>query len=478
MSKNNHTQFSLVSLRPVAGAIATAAIAFALLLIPSGVIAQKPPGEQFSKNMKLISHLPLAGPLEVLDIEVEQELTRPYAYVSRASLNREKRSPAGFQIIDMRKLDDPKVLMTWSIDPPGQELHVGSGMAGKYFKHKGKYYYAQSFQFRSQGPDSDLGVIIFDVTGLPNVSTVREVARIRQPEAPGGVHNLFAYKHSNGRSYLCTTVEATPAIPYGAAIYDIDRLLSGASDQGLAGHVPLPEPRGANRGYHDCVLMFDPATGQDKFYGGGPETTYLGGNYVYDVTDVANPKLLATLHAQESQQAGGHTFVPTNDHRYVMTVMTSLGHNPVRVYDLKPALEGKQAITKIPIGEWTPDPKKSVHMIETRWPYAFIAAYEDGVHVVNMRDPANPRTIAFYDTYDEISPYTGGGVANGVFGIDVRNADGLIVAADMHSGFWAFKMDGFNGWNGHNWGVPNVSSAQDWDNGPDGADKWRKKPTT
>jgi hypothetical protein len=53
----------------------------------------------------------------------------------------------------------------------------------------------------------------------------------------------------------------------------------------------------------------------------------------------------------------------------------------------------------------------------------------------------------------------------------VRNADGLIVVADDYSGFWAFRMDGFDGWNGHDWGMPNASSVQDWDNGPDGAPK-------
>ena len=57
------------------------------------------------------------------------------------------------------------------------------------------------------------------------------------------------------------------------------------------------------------------------------------------------------------------------------------------------------------------------------------------------------------------------------FGIDVRNADGLIVVSDFRTGFWAFRMDGFNGWNGHQWGMPNISSAQDWDNGPEGAPK-------
>jgi hypothetical protein len=46
-----------------------------------------------------------------------------------------------------------------------------------------------------------------------------------------------------------------------------------------------------------------------------------------------------------------------------------------------------------------------------------------------------------------------------------------MVVSDMHTGVWGFRMDGFNGWNGHNWGLPNVSNAQDWDNGPEGAPK-------
>ena len=54
------------------------------------------------------------------------------------------------------------------------------------------------------------------------------------------------------------------------------------------------------------------------------------------------------------------------------------------------------------------------------------------------------------------------------------DADGLIVVSDMKTGFWDFKMDGFDGWNGHQWGMPNISSAQDWDNGPEGAPKPNK----
>ena len=53
--------------------------------------------------------------------------------------------------------------------------------------------------------------------------------------------------------------------------------------------------------------------------------------------------------------------------------------------------------------------------------------------------------------------------ATAPFGVDVRNADGLIVISDMSTGFWTFRMDGFNGWNGEDWGQPDISSVQKWD---------------
>jgi hypothetical protein len=129
-----------------------------------------------------------------------------------------------------------------------------------------------------------------------------------------------------------------------------------------------------------------------------------------------------------------------------------------------------------------------------RWPYVFVSAYEDGLQVFNMMDPTNPYTVGYYDTFDgphgltkgpgdvyryakdaPTSTYAGNwGVISGTYGVDVRNADGLIVVSDMTTGFWAIKMDGFDGWNGHQWGMPNSSSAQDWDNGPEGAPKTQR----
>jgi hypothetical protein len=57
---------------------------------------------------------------------------------------------------------------------------------------------------------------------------------------------------------------------------------------------------------------------------------------------------------------------------------------------------------------------------------------------------------------------------NGAFGIDVRNYDGLVVVSDMVTGLWLMRMDGFDGWHGSDFGMPDISSVQDWDHGPMG----------
>jgi len=46
--------------------------------------------------------------------------------------------------------------------------------------------------------------------------------------------------------------------------------------------------------------------------------------------------------------------------------------------------------------------------------------------------------------------------------------------SDANTGLWAFRLDGFDGWDGRDADLPNVSSAQDWDNGPVGPAKTQK----
>jgi len=216
---------------------------------------------------------------------------------------------------------------------------------------------------------------------------------------------------------------------------------------------------------------YDPVTHQDKFYGPG-----TGGYHVYDVTRPEEPKLLTSI-VGAAGVTRGHTFTPTPDGRYAVAE-TEYQSAPLRVFDLKPGLDGQVKTISRPIGAWNADWHDVVHNTEVRWPYVFVSGYEDGLQIFNMMDPTNPYTVGYYYTcacahesgwVGNRQQPRGKAVYNGALAIDVRNIDGLIVMSDWETGFWAFKMDGFDGWNGHQWGMPDISSAQDWDNGPEGA---------
>jgi hypothetical protein len=422
------------------------------------------PGSEGSRNIKVMSHIPLGRMFTMTDVEVEQELSRPYAYVSRMHGTNQS---AGFNIISIKNPEKAQNIYYWRIDKP--ELHRGmGGMAPMYLKSKGRYYFTQSFQWAAGSIDADLGAVVFDVTGLPDTSKVKEVARIHLPENPGGFHESFSYKHSNGEALVFFQVSG----PF-AAVYDIDQVVANAPNKGLVAKVPVPEMAGQSplRGYHDFYVGYDPANHRDVFYGAG-----AGGYHIYDITDLQNIKLIAEITGVAGV-GGGHTFTPDPTGRYAVAE-TEYQYAPLRIFDIKPALDGTVKAISRPIGAWTARWKGLAHNHEVRWPYVFVSGYEDGLQVFNMMDPTNPYTVAYYDTYGGPNqrgwggvdnPEGGNGVTSGAFGIDVRNADGLILIADFHTGFWAFHMDGFDGWNGHQWGMPNISSAQDWDNGPEGS---------
>lgn len=450
---------AFVSSRPCGPAAALAVLAVGL---SGGSVAWAQdagpygPDPRGSANVKVVAHLPLGAPFTVGDVEVEQEAERPYAYVSRWSIG-------GVDIVDLGG-EQAEVVYRWRIEDP--DLHTGAGGTdGKYFKLDGRYYYVQGLQFAQGTPDADLGAVVFDVTGLPDSSRVEEVGRIRTPESPGGFHNLFAYKHSDGRVLLFTTVDGSHA-----NVYDMESFLSGGADQGLVARIDVPEnpcPRSRpSRTWHDFYVAYHPASDQDRFYGAAQPA----GAYVMDVTDPTRPRLLTAIACAHGVTRD-HTIQASPDGRWAIQD-SHLRYNPIRIYDLEPGLEGEVEMIQRPVGAWTANYRKHAHNQEMRWPYVFVANYMEGLQIFNMRDPENPYGVGHYHTYDGPEDENYGGdsffveVTNGAFGVDVRNVDGLIVVNDFTTGFWAFRLEGFDGWSGESWGMPDISSAQNWDGSP------------
>ncbi len=420
----------------------------AFLSASSALGAQENAEKRGSDNIQVVAHVPMGAEGSVSDIEISQDLDRPYVFLGREVFGDISGMDRGIDVIDIHDPENPDVIVQWRIED--SELHVGAGGKDlKEFKWNDRYYVILSTQFRQGGPDYDLGAIIFDVTGLPDASTFREVARIQGPQELGGFHNIFVYKHSNGRVLLFTTT-STPF----SHVYDLGYVVEGRGDEALVARVPVPMENA--RSYHDFYTGYHADTEQDRFYGGG-----TGGYYVYNVTDLENPELLVSLTGINGVR-GGHTFTPSPDGRYVVAE-TEYQYAPLRIFDLKPGLDGEVTNIRSPISAWTANWEHLVHNHEVRWPFVFVSGYWDGLQVFSLQDPKNPKTIAHYDTFLQ---HEESSIMNGAWGVDVRNADGLIVISDMATGFWAFRMQGFSGWNGLDWGQPNISSKQDWDNGP------------
>jgi len=423
-----------------------------------------PVGRPGTPNIEVVSHQPLPGVrFSHADIEIEQELDRPFAYIAQ------RFGASGFYAISLEDENHPEVLYRYIIDDP--DLHLGSGCIDiKYAKVDGRYYVIVSCQFGQGGPDFDLGAMVFDVTGLPDASTVRKVADLRTPDMGGGFHNIFAYRHSNGRTLLLATTQSEDAY-----IYDLAQIVAG--NLAPVSEIAVPQPRASRtRQWHDMYVGFLPDAGQDRFYGAG-----TGGFHVFDMTDVENPRLLTSVTGVPGV-TDGHTFTPTPDGRYGLGMPEPTYQNsPIRFFDLMP--EGSEGQTPnvvrgSGIGAWMAKIGGSTHNHELRWPFVFISAQDDGLQIVNMADPAHPYTVGYYNTREgpmlfggvgalQTGNNTTGNIYNGAWGVDIRNADGLIVVSDFNTGFWAFRLDGFQGWNGNDWNMPNISSAQTWDQSPD-----------
>lgn len=419
----------------------------AVLFLPTSVQGQATALERGSDNMDVLGHVPLGKHSSVTDIEVEQEVSRPFAYVSRASIV--DGGPKGMDIIDISDPNAPEVILEWRLDNQDLLQNRG-GMDVKYFKMDGRYYVVQSFEFGG-GPYHDLGAVVFDVTGLPDATKVVEVARLQEPENPGGFHNIFIYKHSDGNTYLLATVRGDDV-----RAYDLRKVISGDLANAHRATVPNPFEGAGRTSYHDMYAAWHPDTESDRFYGGG-----TGGYYVLDITDVDNPDVLVTLTGVNGV-TWGHTFTPSPDGRYVVAE-AEYQYAPLRIFDLKPGLDGEVSNISQPISAWTANWENLSHNHEVRWPYVFVSAYVDGLQVFSIEDPENPQTVGYYDTFIGNTKNGFNDVINGAFGVDVRNEDGLIVVSDMSSGFWTFRMEGFNGWNGEDWGMPDISSVQKWD---------------
>ncbi|MBT8401774.1 MAG: hypothetical protein KJO98_14945 [Rhodothermia bacterium] len=374
-----------------------------------------------------------------VEIVLGQHASRPFAYVVARDL---------VSVIDVSNESSPSVVAVTRIPS-----RVGSRVTDLDLAIIGDRHLLLA-ALESDQPGDVPAMVAFDVSDAGSISE-DPVAEYLAPDS-SSLSAIFAYRHSSGKPILFATG--------GGDMFALDLAALIADRDPLIARYPTPELIDTMyTGFRDVYAAFDPVLQQDRLYGAG-----AGGYYIYDVTDLSLPSVEARVSAAAVRL--GTRIAATPDGRYLVTA-AGYRTTPIYIFDMEPALEGQLPSVRTSIGAWTADWRNRSRAFEVRWPYVFVAALHDGFQMFNMRDPAEPYTVGYVRTWPGDLP----GISErdrdeeGAWSIDVRNHDGLIGVTDRQSGLWLMRVDGFEGWHGHGWGVPNTSSVQDWQNGPDGA---------
>jgi hypothetical protein len=387
-------------------------LGFGLFLLATSSLAQV----RASRNMELVANVALGGQNALSAVLLDQHPDRPLAYAIGA---------LGLHVVST---EDGERLASVRLDADGWSDLASFPVGNRTFVAAvGRH-----------------GLLLWNVTDPGNPEEIRRLG----PEAAG--HALFAYKAADGRALLFVAGA-------GVTIHDISGLVSGTG----ADMASLSLPDAVAGEIRDVYVAWHDETESER--------VYLAGRGGYAVLDLATGATVALVSDAGVQLGTSISATPDGTH-----LITTANYRtaPVRIYDIRPVLDGTISQVRTPVGAWTADWRHHAERHTVRWPFFFVAAHDDGLHVVNMRNAFEPYTEGFFRTWD--GPVSKPGEPyNGARDVDVRNHDGLIAVADAHTGLYLIRMEGFQGWDGRGWGLPNVGHVQDWENGPVGQTRWQ-----
>lgn len=376
----------------------------ALLLLATPLVSPvSAQSSQGSRNVSLLGRAPVRAGGAVVALALDQ--ARPLAYVAHED---------GISVVNTEQFT---VVSSWTSDSGGIKDVV-------QFGHRGIALATED------------GVRFGTVSDDGSLEPGRFVAN-------SGIRSLAGYRHSSGAAYLLA-----------ASMTGITMI----GDESSA-VIPVPEDvPGRERGAYGVYAAYDLASETDRLY-----MAAAGGYFVFDVSDVTAPELLTWVNSAAIQNG---TDVQASPDATTIVTTTDYASSPVRIFDLRPALDGSISQVRTASGAWTANWRSHAERFQLRWPYVFVAGRDQGFRMFNMRNLYEPYSTAWFRTAQP-------GAKLGAIDIDVRNADGLVAVLDADTGLWLLQVEDFHGWDGRGWGLGNISAVQNWNQGPLGADQWR-----
>lgn len=246
----------------------------------------------------------------------------------------------------------------------------------------------------------------------PLSDDVTSVYDVTNPAAPVKLANIDEYSHSvqvrvDGARTLLYLATYTSAIP----VYDVTNPTQPV-------RIGAPEIPGPEAGIHDLTVDGDMIYANNTTEGMVAIDVSAG----LDRPSVERGRIATTYsHASWAATIGGKKIVIHGDEG-----MTPDGGAFMRILDGDPASPGFLQ----ELARWRTRTDVGIHNMEIHGTKAYVSYYQDGVRIVELADPAHPREVAHYNTWD---PETAaGGAFEGAVG--ARLVDGLVYVADIGQG--------------------------------------------
>jgi choice-of-anchor B domain-containing protein len=242
----------------------------------------------------------------------------------------------------------------------------------------------------------------------------------------------YCYVGTEGGGGLQIISLANPEAPFLAATYTGSSLSSIHSVTVDTLNARL-YANGANGGCRILSLAVPTAPVQIGNYG----VDYVHDSHVRDdtlyaacisigrvrVLNVANPAAITQITQFATERNATHNCWTTEDRQYVLAT-DETGGGRVTSWDLS------DLGAPIQVDGFTADANGDAHNVHIRDDLAYVAHYTEGVHILDIADPADMRHAGYYYTY------TGGGLFVGCWGVFNYFPSGTIVASDMQSGMF------------------------------------------
>ncbi|AKQ70254.1 putative lipoprotein [Myxococcus hansupus] len=333
-----------------------------------------------SGGMQLVSEyfVDLGTPVDVY-------VTKGHAYV--VSINQGVRT-GGLTVFDVSNPAVP--VFTTSVSLPGDSYWNGVWA-------KGDALYVAS---------ADTGVSVFDISNPASPEFIIAL--------PGnGYSNVHTVLVDGDRLYASDVTEFVGS----TRVYDISTPLAPV----LLQVITLPEQYSLG-GPHDFFAY------EGRLY----VSNAYGGYTVLDVTDLENVQQLGHYVYPGFGGFSHHSAVGTFAGRTIAFEGGEFGGSHLRVLDVT------HPANIVKIGEHRMRYTTSIHNMIRQGTRLFIAWYHEGVRVLDVANPTQPRQVAHFNTFRETDPHRRDSVFEGAIGIRLPG-DGHVYVVDTSRGLLIFN---------------------------------------